>query len=274
VWLAAASVPAPGAPVTLSRRQLLVGAGSAAVLAACARARGSAAAPVATTGTAPAPTAAAATSSPAGTPFGAARFVKAGPSDRARVALTFHGSGDLGLSEDLLSAARRTRAPITVFAVGQWLDDNPAMADHIRAGGHELGNHTYTHPPLATVDRAGVAREITRCRDVLARLTGSGGRWFRPSGVDTPTDLMLAEAGAAGYATVVGYDVDPRDYQDPGAAAVLARTKAGLRPGAIVSLHTGHAGTVAAFEPIVDAIRATGLEPVVLSELLGPGTRS
>jgi peptidoglycan/xylan/chitin deacetylase (PgdA/CDA1 family) len=164
--------------------------------------------------------------------------------------------------------AKRTATPITVFAVGQWLDENPSMAGRIGGAGHELANHTYTHPSLGAVDRAGVAREITRCRDVLARLTGSGGRWFRPSGVEVPTELMLAEAGAAGYPTVVGYDVDPRDYEDPGAAAVLTRTTRALHPGAIVSLHTGHAGTVDAFEGMVAGARAVGLEPVVLSRLL------
>jgi peptidoglycan/xylan/chitin deacetylase (PgdA/CDA1 family) len=73
-----------------------------------------------------------------------------------------------------------------------------------------------------------------------------------------------------GYAVSVGYDVDPLDYQDPGASKVIARVQAGLRPGSIVSLHTGHAGTVQAFEPIVAAVRARGLRPVTVSQLLGP----
>jgi peptidoglycan/xylan/chitin deacetylase (PgdA/CDA1 family) len=170
--------------------------------------------------------------------------------------------------DQLLAAARKAGVPITVFAVGQWLDANPAMAGHIRADGHELANHTYTHPSLGRVGRAGVASEITRCRDVLARLTGSGGQWFRPSGIDTPTQVMLDEAGAAGYPTVVGFDVDPLDYTDPGAAAVVRATTSGLHPGAIVSLHTGHPGTVEAFAPIAAAISAAGLKPVLVSHLL------
>jgi peptidoglycan/xylan/chitin deacetylase (PgdA/CDA1 family) len=202
-------------------------------------------------------------------PGGPARFVRQGPTDRKVLALTFHGSGDLGLTNQLLETASRLRAPITVFAVGQWLDANPAMAGRIQGDGNELANHTYTHPALGQVARPGVDQEIVRCRDVLARLTGSGGRWFRPSGIDVPTPLMLDEAGKAGYTTVVGYDVDPLDYQDPGPAAVVDRVRARLHPGAIVSLHTGHQGTVTAFEPIVAAARAAGFQPVVLSALLG-----
>jgi peptidoglycan/xylan/chitin deacetylase (PgdA/CDA1 family) len=155
-----------------------------------------------------------------------------------------------------------------VFAVGQWLVANPSMATTIRSAGHELANHTYSHPALRSVSRSSLVSEITRCRDVLAEETGTGGRWFRPSGTDVPTQAMLDEAGAAGYPVVVGYDVDPLDYQDPGAALILQRVKAGLHPGAIVSLHTGHPGTVEAFEPVVAAIRAAGLEPVLLRDLL------
>jgi peptidoglycan/xylan/chitin deacetylase (PgdA/CDA1 family) len=80
---------------------------------------------------------------------------------------------------------------------------------------------------------------------------------------------MLEEAGAAGYAQVVGFDVDPHDYADPGAAAVAQRVADGIRPGSIVSLHLGHSGTVEAFDRMVTAIRARGLSPVVLGELLG-----
>ncbi len=184
------------------------------------------------------------------------------------MALTFHGAGDVAVVDNLLAAARQARVPITVFAVGQWLDANPTMAGRLRADGHELANHTYTHPSLGQLGRTGVATEITKCRDVLSQQSGSAGRWFRPSGIETPTQVMLDEAGAAGYPTVVGYDVDPLDYTDPGAAAVVRATTAGLHPGAIVSLHTGHPGTVDAFAPIVAAIAAANLEPVVVSDLL------
>jgi peptidoglycan/xylan/chitin deacetylase (PgdA/CDA1 family) len=113
-----------------------------------------------------------------------------------------------------------------------------------------------------------VADEIVRCRDALTRHAGSPGAWFRPSGVEVPSALILAEAGRAGYRTVVGYDVDPLDYEDPPAAAIASRVAARLHPGAIVSLHTGHANTVTAFEPMVADARRRQLTPVRLGDLL------
>lgn len=189
------------------------------------------------------------------------------------MALTFHGSGDLRLTDALLAEARRLDVPITVFAVGRWLDENPAVAGRLVAAGHEVANHTYTHPALGQAGRAEVAREITGCRDVLLRQLGNNGRWFRPSGIDRATPLMLEEAGTAGYRQVVGFDVDPHDYADPGADAVVQRVAAGVRPGSIVSLHLGHAGTVEGFDRLVGAVRARGLSPVLLGDLLGGNGR-
>ena len=78
----------------------------------------------------------------------------------------------------------------------------------------------------------------------------------------------MNQAGAAGYPVVCGFDVDPRDYQDPGAALIEARVRQALRPGSIVSLHLGHAGTVTAFPTLVTDARARGLEPVLVRDLL------
>jgi peptidoglycan/xylan/chitin deacetylase (PgdA/CDA1 family) len=205
--------------------------------------------------------------SPIGRP---ASYVPNGSRTGTAIALTFHGSGDLGLTNALLDQAKALRAPITVFAVGTWLAANPSIGHRILGDGNELANHTYTHPDLGSLGASAVASEISRCADVLSQVQGNNGRWFRPSGIDRPTPLILQQAGMTGYAVSVGYDVDPLDYQDPGASKIIARVQAGLQPGSIVSLHTGHAGTVQAFGPVVAAMRARGLRPVTVSQLLGP----
>jgi peptidoglycan/xylan/chitin deacetylase (PgdA/CDA1 family) len=248
--------------MAMTRRTFLAAA-SSLVLTGCAAGRRGAALSTTTTGTAGSPPPA---SPPGPADLRPARFVAQGSPNG--VAFTFHGSGDPALLHALLGAAARAGAPITVFAVGSWLDQYPDVARAILADGHELANHTYTHPALGTVGRAAVAGEITRCRDALTRHAGSPGAWFRPSGIDVPTPLMLDEAARAGYATVVGYDVDPRDYEDPPVAAVIERVTSGLHPGAIVSLHTGHTNTVDAFEAMVGAARHRNLTPRLVRDLV------
>jgi peptidoglycan/xylan/chitin deacetylase (PgdA/CDA1 family) len=197
-----------------------------------------------------------------------AEVVFAGPRTGGQIALTFHLSGDPALVSRLLDIAAQAGVPISLFAVGRWLADHPSLVRRILADGHELDNHTWSHPVLGRLDSPAVATEIRRCQAALTRATGSGGRYFRPSGMTQPSPPVLAEAGAASYPLVVAFDVDPRDYTDPGADAVTARVAAGLRPGSIVSLHTGHADTIAALAPILAAARARGLQPVPLHQLL------
>ena len=201
-----------------------------------------------------------------------ARFVDAGPTDEPRVALTFHTDGNLVLAQQLLDELANKNVVMTAFIVGEWLDANPSWARKLLDGGHELANHTYTHPAFASLSPAEMRDEIDRCRDVLVRLGGSPGAFFRPSGTDdgttAPSDVVLHVAGEAGYATVLGFDVDPLDYNDPGADVVVRRTLEAARPGSIVSLHFGHPGTVAAIPGIVDGLHAKDLTPVHASQLL------
>jgi peptidoglycan/xylan/chitin deacetylase (PgdA/CDA1 family) len=259
----------PPAP-DLSRRAFL-GAAALTALAACSdngndETTGSTAA----TEPLPAPATPATTTPP---PTGPASFVVAGPEDTGEVALTLHTDGDLGLAAELLGVLGERDAPMTAFVVGEWLDANPDWAARLTDGGHELANHTYTHPTFANLDPAAMTEEIQRCRDVLVRLSGSGGRFFRTSGeVDgtrVPSDTVLELAGDAGYPVVLGFDVDPLDYQDPGIEAVATRTLEAVKPGSVISLHFDHPGAVVALPPILDGLDERGLQPVTASELLG-----
>lgn len=203
----------------------------------------------------------------------AARFVVTGPTADNRVALTFHTNGDLELASQLLAVLATRRVTMTSFVVGNWLETTPDWAKVLLDGGHELANHTYTHPTFGALSAVAMTDEIVRCRDALTRLGGSGGKYFRPSGTDdgttSPGPVVLDVAGQAGYPVVLGFDVDPLDYDDPGADAVTQRTLATVKAGSIVSLHFGHPGTVAALPAILDGLDRKGLQPGTAAALLG-----
>lgn len=250
-------------------------AGSGGLLAACnvGRPRTAATGPASLTApgsaASPSPTAASPTAA-TGSPGGPAREVVRGPADGRKVALTFHASGDPSLVEPLLSAAERAGAGLTVFVVGTWLAQHPQFAARIVRGGHDLANHTWTHPDLAGLPTTRLDEEVVRCRDLLQRLAGTPGAYFRPSRADRSTPAVLAAAGRAGYRTCLAWDVDPKDFRDPGADAVRGRVLSGVRPGSIVSLHFGHPGTVEALPGILRGLAGRGLSAVTASALLGP----
>ena len=132
--------------------------------------------------------------------------------------------------------------------------------------GHELGNHTWSHPDLAALDDDGVRVEIERCRDLIAAATGGPGAFFRPSQAQHATPPVRRAAAAAGYPTVLSYDVDSRDFTDPGAPAIR-RNVAAVRAGGVVSLHLGHPGTLDALPAVLDDLAGRGLRPVTASAL-------
>jgi peptidoglycan/xylan/chitin deacetylase (PgdA/CDA1 family) len=157
---------------------------------------------------------------------------------RAEVALTFHGAGDPELARRILAVFAARGAAVTVLSVGRWLQQFPDVARMVTGYGHELGNHTWSHPNLRTLDRAGVRVEIERCRDRLTELTGGPGAFFRPSAAQHATPEVRALAASAGYRTVLSYDVDSRDFTDPDATSIRRNVRAATA-GSVVSMHLG-----------------------------------
>jgi peptidoglycan/xylan/chitin deacetylase (PgdA/CDA1 family) len=191
-----------------------------------------------------------------------------GPADRAAVALTFHGQGDPVLVRQLLAELSRGGARVTVLAVGSWLAQQPDLARAVLGGGHELGNHTQNHLDIKAMSPAEAFAEINTCAAGLKKLTGSIGTWFRPSQTQHSTPTIQEQAARVGYPTCLSYDVDSLDYTDPGTDVIVNATLSGAHNGAIVSLHFGHAGTVAAMPAILDGLRQRGLHPVSMTELV------
>ena len=256
----------------MNRRQALRAAaavGASLSAAGCATHRSTAGQrrPIATS-TAGSPTSRATTSS-AGTPGATLPpEVVHGPRDRPAVALTFHGQGDPTLVTQLLSRLEARDVRVTVLAVGSWLAAEPAMAHRILNGGHELGNHTQHHLDIARMDDVRAFTEIDECAQTLRKLTGSIGTWFRPSQTQHSTATIRAQATRAGYRTCLSYDVDSLDYTDPPTATVVDATLSAVRSGSIVSMHCGHAVTIAALGPILDGLHSRGLHTATMSQLV------
>jgi peptidoglycan/xylan/chitin deacetylase (PgdA/CDA1 family) len=191
-----------------------------------------------------------------------------GPRNRRAVALTFHGQGDPALIGRLLDEIAAGGARITVLAVGTWLSAYPALGRRIVHAGHELGNHTLHHRDINRMPPHRIHAEIAGCAQLLLTVTGSIGRWFRPSQTRHATAAVRAAAARVGYPTCLSYDVDSLDYTDPPPATIVSTTLGAVRPGSIISLHFGHQATVTAMPALLDGLRERGLTPVTMSELM------
>ncbi len=194
--------------------------------------------------------------------------IKNGKRSRNEVALTFHGQGDISIAEKLLEIGKKASTPITVMAVGSWLDANPDIGRKILISGNEIGNHTYNHKTMTRLTLKEATLEIQKGKAALLKSVGATGKWFRPSGTPRSNSTIRAAMKAAGYSNCLTYDVDSLDYQDPEPKAIIANCLRSVQNGSIISLHFGHPHTVVALPLLIKALKSRKLIPVTISQLL------
>lgn len=191
-----------------------------------------------------------------------------GPRNRAEVAITFHGSGDLVIARKILAIAKKTSTPISVMAVGVWLNANPSMGREIVDAGNELGNHTYSHKTMTLLTLKEAKAEVAKGKAAVTKAVGTPGKWFRPSGTLKSNSIIRAAAGASGYSNCLVYDIDSLDYTDPSAKAIVANCLKSVQNGSIIGMHFGHVHTVTALPLLITALHARNLTPVTVTQLL------
>jgi peptidoglycan-N-acetylglucosamine deacetylase len=199
------------------------------------------------------------------------------------IALTFDDGPDAEWTPKILDILKAKHVPATFFIIGGNAEANPGLVQRILAEGHEIGNHTYTHPNLSDTTSEGVRIELNATQRLFEALTGRSLRLFRPPylGDAEPTDDDEIEpvvvAQDMGYITV-GEHVDPVDWSLPGAPAIVKRVLDQVRsakpdmPRNIVLLHDAggdRSQTVAALPELIDDLRAEGYRFVPVSALIG-----
>lgn len=187
---------------------------------------------------------------------------------RAEVALTFDDGPHPQHTPRLLDILAEARVRATFFVIGTMVRRYPDIVRRMVAEGHELGNHTWTHPTLTQYGDAGVLAEIDRTQDIVFQTVGHYPATFRPPyGAFSPRQSRMLHAARS--LPTVNWSVDPQDWRRPGPAVVARRMVEGARPGAIILAHDIHAGTVNAVPAAIDGLQDLGLRCITLSELLG-----
>jgi peptidoglycan/xylan/chitin deacetylase (PgdA/CDA1 family) len=257
------------------RRLIALGVGGALVLGigVAISLRGSSTHAAATT----AVTAAAATN-PQAPPLpepvaGRGTLVFNGPTAVAKVALTFDdGSCDACIGS-VLATLERTRTPATLFPNGAfahfWAPHTAQIRRMIASGQLDLGNHTWSHNDVRTASVALLKDELQRNEEWMRiNFGGSSYPIFRPP-FGTYDDAVVRRAGKWGWTTTVTWSAGSRDWEGLDAKAIVAELETAVGPGSIILLHPNYATTAAALPQIIARIRAKGLEPVTLHNLLG-----
>jgi peptidoglycan/xylan/chitin deacetylase (PgdA/CDA1 family) len=192
------------------------------------------------------------------------------PTDKPLVALTFDDGPAPDWTPTVLQALDRAEAPATFFVVGQRLRRHAGLLRG-RLDRHELGNHTWSHRDLATLDQAGVRDQLARAHETIQQVTGRPPTLLRPPwGHLGGSTLVVADE--FGYHVVMwSQKARERHFADDPPGQVCEITKQ-AQPGSIILAHdVGDESRLVAIrqlDAIIVGLRSRGLRLVTVSELL------
>ncbi|WP_042433071.1 polysaccharide deacetylase family protein [Streptacidiphilus anmyonensis] len=201
----------------------------------------------------------------------AGRCLEHGHRGSPRVALTFDDGPDPVHTRRVLEILERYGARATFFCVGHHVAALPDEVRRIAAAGHEVGNHSWSHPFLPDLTPDELREQIDRTTEAVAAVTGAAPTRFRPPyGALTPEVLAVLERHPA---TLTMWDVDSRDWTRPGPERIAATVLGAAGPGSVVLMHEGagdRGQTVRALPSILEGLLERGLELVPVGELPAP----
>ena len=185
------------------------------------------------------------------------------------IALTFD-DGPGPHTAHLLDILDQYGAKATFFLIGSKVSSQANVVRSIHARGHQLGNHSWSHPELPKLPVNQIAGEIDRTNDAIKQATGVTPAILRPP-YGAVNGVVLEQLRLRGMSSIL-WSVDTRDWADRNSDIVCSRAVAGARPGAIILMHDIHQTSVGAVPCILSALKQQGYSFVTVQGLLGNTT--
>ena len=191
-----------------------------------------------------------------------------GNPNRRMVSLTFDATYGDNQTYELLEILRNNNIKATFFLSGIWLINYPQLARAIAAEGHEIGNHSYTHPHMPLITMQEVTNQIVRTEALIRNITGQDPYLFRPP-FGEYTQAILNQLASLGYVTIM-WTIDSLDWQNPGADKVVSRVVNNTEPGAIILLHQSAPDTLQGLQTMIRQLREQGYDFGTVSQVISP----
>jgi peptidoglycan/xylan/chitin deacetylase (PgdA/CDA1 family) len=140
------------------------------------------------------------------------------------------------------------------------------MAKKIVEHGHEIGNHTYSHPHLNSLNKVEIKEELIRNQELIENLLGEQPKLFRPP-FGEYSNKVINVAKELGFQTIQ-WSIDSLDWKEPGANTIVSRISKKVGPGDIILMHNNGVHTADALEVLIPKLKDKGYKIVKLSELV------
>ncbi|WP_433922317.1 polysaccharide deacetylase family protein [Paenibacillus taichungensis] len=186
------------------------------------------------------------------------------------VAFTFDDGPHPVYTHQLLETFRNVGGRATFFMIGREMEVYPEIANTVHHEGHEIANHTYTHPDLTKLTLEQAGEELQRAEILIREVTGKTVKCFRPPYFGVNDDI-LSLAAERGYQSIGAVNGGAKDWDNPGVDHILEHTRSTVKPGSVFLFHDGYGDrsqTVEAVRVLVEEMAAAGYRFVTVSEML------
>src|SRR5438128_7819007 len=191
--------------------------------------------------------------------------------DGPYIAITFDDGPSAALTPKLLDILAAHRIKATFFVIGENVVEHPEIVARAAREGHEIGNHSWSHPNFGKMSDEGVRGQVQRTDDAIKDATGTRPILLRPpyGSITARQQRWIHDHFGS---QIIPLDVDPYDWKRPGPSVVRNRILKETQPGSIVLSHDIHPGTIEAMPSTLDALEAKGFKFVTVSELIRMAT--
>jgi len=183
-----------------------------------------------------------------------------------RVAISFDASWGSDKTERILQILKDKNVRATFFLTGLWVDKYPDLVKKISEEGHDVENHSNTHPHMSQLSDSQIVNELKVNEEKIVKLTGRKPYLFRPPFGDY-NDKVIITAKSLGYYTIQ-WDVDSLDWKGLNTEAIINRVLPNVKKGSIILFHNNGDFTADALPYIIDKLKENGYQIVPISQLI------
>ena len=183
-----------------------------------------------------------------------------------KVALTMNCAWNADDIDSILKTLEENQTKITFFVVGDWVDKFPDAVKKIYNAGHEIGNHSNTHPHVNNLSSDANIKEVNECCNKIEKITGSKTTLYRaPYGEYNNTVIRSAKAASH---IPIQWNLDTLDYTGLTGEEMWNRLNGKLKSGSIILMHNGTTHTADSLDMLLKNIKQSGYEVVKVSDLI------
>ncbi len=183
-----------------------------------------------------------------------------------KVAISFDASWGMERTQQILDTLKEHDLKTTFFLTGFWVEDYPELVKLISDEGHEIGNHTFSHPHLNSLSEEQVTEELKKVEDMIFEASGQRTTLFRPPFGEYSNHVIKA-ADELGYQTIQ-WSIDSLDWQNLSKEELVQRVTSRAHKGAIILFHNNGLHTADALPEIIEYYQKHGYSIVAISELV------